>query len=111
MFIVTSQGNNIMDQIQKHLFRYAVAAVIIVLTVGTIFYHIVEKWSWVDSYYFCVVTLATVGYGDFVPTTIPGKIFTTFYIFAGAGIITSFISLFIQRWKLRIERHKERTKK
>jgi|SRR6185437_9924495 len=93
-----------MDNIQKHIFRYAIAAVIVVLTIGTIFYHYVEKWNWLDSYYFCVVTLASVGYGDFVPKTIPGKIFTTFYILAGVGIITSFISLLIQRWKFRVEK-------
>ena len=85
-----------MDFIQKHLFRYALIAVSVTLTTGTIFYHFVEKWSYLDAYYFSVVTLATVGYGDYVPKTVPGKIFTTFYIFAGVGITTSFITLFIK---------------
>ena len=93
-----------MNQIQKHLFRYAISAAIVTLTTGTIFYHFVEKWSWLDAYYFCVVTLATVGYGDFVPKTAAGKLFTTFYIFAGVGIITTFISVLIQRWKYRVEK-------
>ena len=97
-----------MDQIQKHLFRYAISAAAITLASGTIFYHFVEKWSWLDSYYFCVVTLASVGYGDFVPKTVQGKIFTTFYIFAGVGIITSFISLLVQRWKYRVENRRRR---
>jgi len=92
-----------MDQLQKHLFRYAITAAIFTLVIGTTFYHFIEKWSWVDSYYFCVVTLATIGYGDFVPKTIPGKIFTTIYIFAGVGIITTFISVLIQRWKYRVQ--------
>jgi voltage-gated potassium channel len=92
-----------MNDIQKHLFRYLLISVFLTLAIGTTFYHYVEKWSWFNSYYFCVVTLATVGYGDFVPTTFLGKLFTTFYIFVGVGIITGFISTIIGRWKIRIE--------
>ncbi len=44
--------------------------------VGTTFYHFVEGWRWLDSLYFCVITLATVGYGDFSPRTDLGKVFT-----------------------------------
>ncbi len=93
-----------MKEIQKHLFHYLVASVFLTLTIGTIFYHFVEKWRWLDAYYFCVITLATVGYGDFTPKTDLGKLFTTFYVFAGIGIITTFISAMIQRWRLRIEK-------
>ncbi len=59
------------------------------IAIGTVFYHIVEKWSWLDSVYFCVVTLATVGYGDFVPTTPLGKLFTIFYIIVGISIFVA----------------------
>ncbi|PID84436.1 transporter [Candidatus Gracilibacteria bacterium] len=61
---------------------------------GAIFYHFVEKFSWVDSFYFCIVTLTTVGYGDLAPKTDIGKIFTSFYILVGIGIIALFISEF-----------------
>ena len=36
----------------------------LVLTVGVIFYTQVEHWTVLNAIYFCVVTLATVGYGD-----------------------------------------------
>ncbi len=52
---------------------------------STVFFHIVEGWGWLDSYFFTVVTLSTVGYGDMVPQTAPGKIATTGLIFAGIG--------------------------
>ena len=63
----------------------------IILLIGTIAYHFIEKWSWVDSMYFSVITLTTIGYGDISPQTDGGKIFTIVYILVGLGIILSFI--------------------
>ena len=60
-----------------------------VLGIGTVFYRFVEGWSWLDSLYFCVITLATVGYGDFFPQTPLGKIFTMVYIFIGIGLLVA----------------------
>jgi voltage-gated potassium channel Kch len=51
-----------------------------------------EGWSYVDSLYFSVVTLTTVGYGDFSPQTNAGKLFTVLYIIIGVGIILAFIN-------------------
>lgn len=68
-----------------------------VLTIGTVFYHFVEKLTWLDAYYFSVITLTTVGYGDITPQTALGKIFTTFYVLMGIGIIGLFANLLIRR--------------
>jgi hypothetical protein len=67
------------------------------LTGGTVFYHFQEKWTWVNSWYFCVVTLATVGYGDLVPKTDFGKLFTSVYIILGIGLVGAFASAFIRK--------------
>lgn len=64
---------------------------ILVLIIGTIFYHNIEGWGYLDSTYFSVVTMTTVGYGDLNPITNIGKIFTMFYIFA--GLLTVFYLL------------------
>lgn len=100
-----------MEQLQKYLYRLLLAVVIVILSGGTVFYHFVEKWNWVDSYYFSVVTLATVGYGDFVPKTDLGKIFTTFYVMAGVGIITTFFTFTMRRMKERVEKKNRKNKK
>jgi hypothetical protein len=60
------------------------------LAIGTAFYTNVEGWSPLDSLYFCVVTLATVGYGDLAPHTGFGKAFTVVYIMLGIGVIVAF---------------------
>jgi voltage-gated potassium channel len=69
---------------------YLVAAANL-LAVGTIFYSLVEGWTPLDAAYFCVITLATIGYGDLAPVTQWGKLFTMFYVVAGLGVISAFI--------------------
>jgi voltage-gated potassium channel len=66
------------------------------ITVATLFYWVVERWSLLDSAYFSVVTIATVGYGDFAPKTTLGKIFTIGYIFAGLGIFVAAVTAVAQ---------------
>ena len=60
-----------------------------VLLVGTLAYHWLEGWSYLDALYFCVITLATVGYGDLTPTTPIAKVFTIFYVINGVVILLS----------------------
>jgi len=86
-----------MNAIDRHIYRYLTMLVVIVLAGGTFFYHFVEKFTWINAWYFCVVTLSTVGYGDIVPTTPIGKLFTSFYIIIGVGIITAFFSATVRR--------------
>lgn len=79
--------------IAQHQFQAVFAVALIVLTSGAVFYHYVEGFSWLDSFYFCMITLTTVGYGDFSPHTDAGKLFTIFYILIGIGIIATFANL------------------
>ena len=62
------------------------------LIVGVCFYTVVEGWSVVDAVYFSAMSLATVGFGDIVPTTDVGKIFTVVYVLVGIGILVSFFT-------------------
>ena len=91
---------------EKHQAKILLLSVGIVLSAGTIFNHIVEKWKWLDSLYFCVITLATVGYGDFTPHKDISKIFTMIYIFIGIAIIFGFINYLTSRAAIRLKKHK-----
>jgi voltage-gated potassium channel len=73
-------------------FRSLFALVTALLGAGTLFYWYVEEWNLLDAFYFSAVTLTTIRYGDFAPSTAAGKIFTVLYVFAGIGIIVAFAS-------------------
>jgi len=74
-------------------FRAMAVLVAILLASGTIFYWRFEDWSILDSLYFSVITLTTVGYGDLAPTTAPTKVFTIVYILMGLGVLLAFLSM------------------
>lgn len=95
-----------MEPYDKRVYRALLIGVVVLLGGGMIFYHYVEGFSWVDAYYFCVVTLATVGYGDIVPHTDLGKIFTTFYIIFGVGLLATFITYNFRRTATNVRRRR-----
>lgn len=55
------------------------------IVTGTFGFMLIEKKSLIDSAYFVVVTMATVGYGDIHPITLSGKIFTIILVIMGVG--------------------------
>jgi voltage-gated potassium channel len=59
---------------------------LLLIAIGVNFYHYVEGFTWLNSLWFCIESLSTVGYGDLVPHTSIGKIFTIFFIFAGVTV-------------------------
>lgn len=78
-----------------------------ILAFGTVFFRLVEGWSWLDSYFFTVVTISTVGYGSLVPATALGKIGTTAFIFVGLGIFAVAIHQFAYFHMRKREEHTE----
>jgi hypothetical protein len=59
---------------------------------GTIGFSFIEGKTIIDSAYFVVVTMATVGYGDVHPVTVLGKIFAIVVIVMGVGTFLGVIA-------------------
>lgn len=55
--------------------------------------------TWANAVYFAVVTLMTVGYGDFVPYTLFGRMWIVFHIIFAAYLVSREISLLIDALK------------
>lgn len=86
-------------------FRTLAILVIFLLVGGTFFYQQAQGWTILDSLYFCVMTISTIGYGDLVPTTPLSKMFTIAYTILGIGLFASFVGKLVA---LRLDHHKKR---
>mmetsp|Transcript_26301 Transcript_26301/g.38992 ORF Transcript_26301/g.38992 Transcript_26301/m.38992 type:complete len:435 (+) Transcript_26301:88-1392(+) len=52
-----------------------------------------------DTFYFCVITLTTIGYGDVHPTNNSTKLFVSAYVFLGLMILSSAITGIVRYWR------------
>ena len=86
---------------QQHVYSRLLGAAVLLIAVGTLVFSALEDWSYVDSFYFSVVTTTTVGFGDITPDTDGAKLFTVAYIIVGISIITTFLDA-------RLKRHAQR---
>ena len=91
--------NTVLTFLRNREYRDLLYTTSVVLLIGTMAYHFIEGWSIVDSLYFSVVTLTTVGFGDFAPKTDAGKLFTVLYIVMGIGVILTFINTLQNHYK------------
>ena len=91
--------------VKQPRFRSILIWMLILVVTGTIFFSWIENWSILDSLYFSMVTLTTVGYGDFSPTTTVGKLFAIIYMIFGLSLIAASISvLAMERQALHLQK-------
>jgi len=77
-------------------FRVLVIIMIAILLSGTAFFSFVESWSIIDSFYFCIMTIATIGYGDLAPSSPLSKIFTIIMALSGIGVFVGIVTKLAQ---------------
>ena len=65
---------------------------------------LVEDWGVVEAYYFSVVTISTVGYGDYSPSTDGSRCFTGVYALVGISITFGLLGSVVDELMLGLQR-------
>src|SRR5271169_7084520 len=60
------------------------------MLIGVLGFHYMEGWPWFDGFYMVLTTITTIGYGELHPLSFAGRIFNTFIIIAGVGLVLLF---------------------
>jgi voltage-gated potassium channel len=71
----------------RHKFQIAISAIIGLLAFGTIGFKIMLGLGWFDCFYFALITLTTIGFGEPPGMTEPARYFTSLLIILGVGTI------------------------
>jgi voltage-gated potassium channel len=98
--------------------RYALAALVGAIALGTAGFHLIEGWSWTDSFYVTTQTVTTVGYGDMTPAHWYGRIFAAVFMLASVGAVAYALTSTVQsivHWEILAtlgarRRHREMSK-
>jgi voltage-gated potassium channel len=73
--------------------RIAILILLSIVVIDTIVYRYLEGWTFIESFYTTITTLSTIGYGDFVPRTKAGQLFTAIMTVFGVGTMLYTIGL------------------
>lgn len=67
----------------------AVIALLVAITLGTgtVGFVVIEDYPWFDAFYMSVITMTTVGYSEIHPLGQAGRIFNSFLLLFGVGIM------------------------
>ncbi len=76
--------------------RAALLLVLLIIVIGAVGFHLLEGWTLFESLYLTVTTISTVGYGDYVPSTQGGRLFTIVLIVFGVGTMLYTAGLFAE---------------
>ena len=75
-----------------HIIKICLYGLTILILYGIITFMMLEHWNFIETFYFIMSTLSTIGYGDYVPTTFTGQIATIPLLF-GIYFFTFVLSL------------------
>jgi voltage-gated potassium channel len=67
-----------------------------IFVIGTLWYKVIEQWSWLDAAYMTAITLSTVGFGEIHPLKEKSRLFTMGLILMGLVTIGYIVNRFTE---------------
>jgi voltage-gated potassium channel len=89
-------SHTLKNEMNREKMLYGVTILLTIIISGALFFHIIEWHSLFDSFYFVMMTMTTVWYGDIVPQSHIWKILTIIYAL-------TWIPLFVFLWWFIVE--------
>lgn len=84
--------NAITDRTPIIRVRMIIISLGFLVVLGTVLFKFLEPFTWIQSFYFTVSTMTTVGYGDLVPTSDLTRLAVALYIIVSVSLYVSFIT-------------------
>lgn len=85
--------------------------IVLLFAYGIIGSHFIMGLNLVDSIYYSVSTMATVGYGDYVPSTGLQKIFATTLALSGVGLLAYVFNIILTNFQERMSEYSKGARK
>ena len=85
--------------------------VIILFAYGIAGSYFIMKLNFVDSVYYAVITMATVGYGDYLPTTGVQKIFATTLALSGVAVLAYVFNVILSNFQEKVSLYSKGARK
>ena len=87
----------LLPEFYPHLkaFRLPLILTVLVMLVGTVGYVLIDNFTVMDAIYQTAITFTTVGFGEMVPLSVNGRIFTINLIIAGFAVFSSALGILV----------------
>jgi voltage-gated potassium channel len=92
-----------MPSISYSILIYAFIALIVLVSYGIIGSYYIMQLDLINSLYYTIITIATVGYGDISPVTPTQKLFTVTLVMGGVGLVAYVFTLTISVVTMAVE--------
>ncbi|KAF4514083.1 UNVERIFIED_CONTAM: hypothetical protein B566_EDAN018970, partial [Ephemera danica] len=81
----------------------AIALLLLYIAAGAVLFTFWEDWTFFEGFYFCFITMTTIGFGDLVPQEPEYMLICTMYILVGLALTSTIIELvrrqYAQSWR------------